>query len=171
MAVRRVDVIQVGYHLFDRRMEREIFPYCARHGIGVMGYGSLGHGLLTGAFTADTRFPEPDWRAKGVAFGQPLFKPESLARNVAVVDRLRIEVATPRGLPVSQVALAWVLRNPVVSTALVGARTQAEAEQNLIGAGLQLTAEELARIDAIMTGAAGTVSAFTPLRPSVEEWG
>src|SRR5262249_58402128 len=60
-AVRPVDVVQVGYHLFDRRMEREIFPYCRTHGIGVMGYGSLGHGLLTGTFTAGTPFPDPHW--------------------------------------------------------------------------------------------------------------
>lgn len=170
MAVRRVDVVQVGYHLFDRRMEREVFPYCARHGIGVMAYGPLAHGLLTGTFTAETRFPEPDWRAKGVAFGQPLFTPANLPRNVAVVERLRREVAEPRGVPVSQVALAWVLRNPVVSTALVGARTPAEAEANLVGAALSLADAELARIDAIVRDAAGTIQTFTPLRPAVEEW-
>ena len=169
-AVRPIDVVQVGYHLFDRRMEAEVFPYCARHGIGVMGYGSLGHGLLTGAVTADTRFPEPDWRAKGVAFGQPLLKPENLRRNVAVVARLQDEIAAPRGVPVSQVALAWALRNPVVSTALVGSRTPAEARANLVGAALRLTDTEAARIDELMGGAAGTIRAFTPLRPAVEEW-
>lgn len=170
MTVRRIDVIQVGYHLFDRRMEREVFPYCAAHGIGVMGYGSLGHGLLTGAFTGETRFPEPDWRAKGIAFGQPLLRPDNLPRNVEVVERLRREVAAPRGVPVSQVALAWVLRNPVVSTALVGARTPTEAEGNLVGAALRLTAAELARVDAIMADAAGTIAAFTPLHPANEVW-
>jgi aryl-alcohol dehydrogenase-like predicted oxidoreductase len=170
MRVRRIDVVQVGYHLFDRRMEREVFPYCARHGIGVMAYGPLAHGLLTGAFTAATRFAEPDWRAKGVAFGQPIFTPENLARNVLVVDRLRREVAEPLGVPVSQVALAWVLRNPVVSTALVGARTPAEVNANLAGARLVLTETDVARIDAIMAQAAGTIRAFTPLRPAMERW-
>jgi aryl-alcohol dehydrogenase-like predicted oxidoreductase len=162
--------VQVGYHLFDRRMEREIFPYCARHGIGVMGYGPLGHGLLTGAFTAATRFAEPDWRAKGVAFGQPIFTPENLPRNVAVVERLRREVAEPLGVPVSHVALAWVLRNPVVSVALVGARTPAEVDANLRGAQLTLAAADVARIDAIMADATGTIRAFTPLRPAMERW-
>jgi aryl-alcohol dehydrogenase-like predicted oxidoreductase len=170
MGVRRVDVVQVGYHLFDRRMEREMFPYCARHGIGVMGYGPLGHGLLTGAFTAATRFAEPDWRAKGVAFGQPIFTPENLPRNVAVVERLRREVAEPLGVPVSHVALAWVLRNPVVSVALVGARTPAEVDANLRGAQLTLAAADVARIDAIMANATGTIRAFTPLRPAMERW-
>jgi myo-inositol catabolism protein IolS len=170
MAVRRVDVIQVGYHLFDRRMEREVFPFCAAQGIGVMGYGSLAHGLLTGAFTPETHFDDQDWRARGVAFGQPILKGENLRRNVGVVERLEREVAEPRGVPVSQVALAWVLRNPVVSTALVGARTPAEVDQNAAGAELRLTDEEVARIEAIMQDAAGTISAFTPLRGALEEW-
>ncbi len=169
-SVRPIDVIQVGYHLFDRRMEQEVFPYCERHGIGVMGYGSLAHGLLTGTFTEATRFAEPDWRAGGVAFGQPLFRPDNLKQNVAVVARLAREVATPRNVPVSQIALAWVLRNPRIATALVGARTAREVEQNLAGAALTLTASEVAKIDEIMRGAAGTIRAFTPLRPALELW-
>src|SRR5207302_1823301 len=63
LRTRRVDVSQVGYHMLDRRQEHETFPTCLTHGIGVMGYGSLGHGLLTGAFTAATTFdPARDWR-------------------------------------------------------------------------------------------------------------
>jgi hypothetical protein len=170
MRVRRVDVVQVGYHLFDRRMEQEVFPFCARHGIGVMGYGPLGHGLLTGTFTAATRFADPDWRAKGVAFGQPIFTAENLPRNVAVVDRLRREVAEPLGVSMSQLALAWVLRNPVVSTALVGARNPAEVDANLPGTRLSLSEADVAHIDEIMTGATGTIRAFTPLRPAMELW-
>jgi aryl-alcohol dehydrogenase-like predicted oxidoreductase len=169
-AVRPVDVVQVGYHLFDRRMELEIFPYCRAHGIGVMGYGSLGHGLLTGAFTADTRFVDPDWRARGIAFGQPILKPENLKANVAVVERLRREVAAPRSVPVSRVALAWVLRQAAVSTALVGPRNPAEVEDTLLAADLRLSDAELARVDGIMAGAAGRITAFTPLRPGNEEW-
>ena len=87
-----------------------------------------------------------------------------------MVDRLRRDVAEPLGVPVSQVALAWVLRNPVVSTALVGARTPAEVDANLRGAQLTLSAADVARIDAIMADAAGTIRAFTPLRPAMERW-
>ncbi|HYU20557.1 MAG TPA: aldo/keto reductase [Chloroflexota bacterium] len=170
MNVRRVDVIQVGYHLFDRRMEREIFPFCAEEGIGVMGYGSLAHGLLTGAFTPDTTFVDWDWRAGGVAFGQPILQGENFRRNVELVQQLKKGVAGPRGVPVSQVALAWVLRNPVVSTALVGARAPAEVDENVAGAELRLTGTEIARIEEIMRGAAGQVSAFTPLRNANEVW-
>jgi aryl-alcohol dehydrogenase-like predicted oxidoreductase len=170
MSVRPVDVLQVGYHLFDRRMEREVFPFCAENGIGVMGYGSLGHGLLTGTFTAETTFDANDWRAGGVCFGQPILKGDNFRRNVGVVERLKREVAEPRGVPLSQIALAWVLRNPVVSTALVGARNPNEVDQNLAGAELRLTDAEVEKIESIMRDAAGTITAFTPLRGAVEEW-
>ena len=172
MRTRRVDVSQVGYHMFDRRQEQETFPYCRAEGIGVMGYGSLGHGLLTGAFTAATTFdPARDWRAGGVAFGQPIFRGENLRTNVGVADRLRREVADPRGVPLSQIALAWVLANPAVSTALVGARAPAEVDANDAGAELELSSAERATIDAILAGAVGRVREFTPLRPAMEPWG
>jgi aryl-alcohol dehydrogenase-like predicted oxidoreductase len=169
---RHVDVSQVGYHMLDRRQEHETFPLCLREGIGVMGYGSLGHGLLTGAFTPATTFEAGrDWRAAGIAFGQPILRGENLKTNVGVVDRIRREVAEPRGASMSQIALAWVLANPAVSTALVGARTPAEVDANDAGAELDLTAEERAKIDAILAGAAGRVREFTPLRPAMEPWG
>ena len=99
LRTRRVDVSQVGYHMLDRRQEQETFPLCLRDGIGVMGYGSLGHGLLTGAFTPSTTFdPARDWRGDGVAFGQPIFRGDNFKTNVGVVERLRREVAEPRGV-------------------------------------------------------------------------
>ncbi len=172
MRTRRVDVSQVGYHMLDRRQEQETFPYCVGNGIGVMGYGSLGHGLLTGAFTATTTFdPARDWRAGGVAFGQPIFRGDNLKANVGVVERLRREVAEPRGVPLSQIALAWALANPAISTALVGARTPAEVDANDAGAELELSAAERATIEKILGGVAGRVREFTPLRPAMEPWG
>jgi aryl-alcohol dehydrogenase-like predicted oxidoreductase len=167
-----VDVSQVGYHMFDRRQETETFPLCLKEGIGVMGYGSLGHGLLTGAFSDATIFDvKRDWRGGGVAFGQPIFRADNFPRNLAVVERLRREVADPRGVPLSQIALAWVLDNPAVSTALVGARTPAEVDANDAGAELALTAAERAAIERILAGVAGRVREFTPLRPAMEPWG
>jgi len=137
-----------------------------------MGYGSLGHGLLTGAFTAATTFdPGRDWRGNGVAFGQPIFRGDNFATNLGVVERLRREVAEPRGVPVSQIALAWVLGHPAVSTALVGARTPAEVDANDAGADLELTASERTTIERILAGVAGRVREFTPLRPAMEPWG
>ena len=67
---------QVGYHLFDRRVERAVLPYTRSHGIGFMVYGTLGFGLLTGAFNGSTTFVDWDWRSKGYAFGLPLFQRE-----------------------------------------------------------------------------------------------
>ena len=133
MRVRRVDVVQVGYHLFDRRMEREVFPYCARHGIGVMGYGPLGHGLLTGTFTAAHAI-----RRAGLAREGLRLRPADLHAGEPPPQRrggrsTPARGGRPLGVSVSQLALAWVLRNPVVSTALVGARNPAEVDANLPG--------------------------------------
>jgi aryl-alcohol dehydrogenase-like predicted oxidoreductase len=171
MAARRIDVVQVGYHLFDRRMEREVLPYCAEQGIGVMGYGSLGHGLLSGAFSPSTTFEPGDWRSAGIIFGQPLFRGENFRANVAVVSRLEAEIAGPRGLPVAQVALAWVLHNKTVGTALVGARTPGEVDANEGAVSVVLSEAELRRIDEIMLGAAGRVAEFSPLESTMEQWG
>lgn len=171
MAGRRIDVAQVGYHLFDRRMERDVLPYCAEQGIGVMGYGSLGHGLLSGAFTRETTFEPGDWRADGIIFGQPLFRGGNFLTNVGVVSRLEAEIARPRDLPVAQVALAWVLHNKAIGTALVGARTPAEVDANAGATAVVLSQEELRRIDEIMLGAAGRVAEFWPLESTMEQWG
>jgi len=172
MRTRRVDVSQVGYHMLDRRQEEETFPYCLREGIGVMGYGSLGHGLLTGSFTVATTFDTArDWRGNGVAFGQPIFRGDNFRTNVGVVERIRREVAEPRGVTVSQIALAWALGHPAISTALVGARTPAEVDANDAGAELDLSAEERKTIEGILAGVAGRVREFTPLQPAMQPCG
>jgi aryl-alcohol dehydrogenase-like predicted oxidoreductase len=168
--LRSIDVLQVGYNLFDRRMEREVFPYCREHAIGVMAYGSLAYGLLTGAFTEDTTFEESDWRSRGVAFGQPILGGDNFKHNVRLVRRLRDEVAAPKGLTVAQLALAWVVRNPIVTTAMVGARVPAEIEENVGAANVSLSDAEAAQITAIMDDAHGRVEAFRPFGWAMEVW-
>jgi aryl-alcohol dehydrogenase-like predicted oxidoreductase len=148
MATRRVDVGQYGYHLFDRRMEREVFPHCLEQGIGVMAYGSLAHGLLTGTFTPQTTFAENDWRRNGRAFGLSLFTPENFPKNLAVVEELKT-LAARRGKTVLDLALRWVLSNPAVSVALVGFRKPEEVDGMAGALGWSLDAAELAEIDAI----------------------
>lgn len=148
MATRRVDVGQYGYHLFDRRMEAEVFPYCQANGIGMMAYGSLAHGLLAGAFTPQTRFAESDWRSKGGLFGLKLFAPENFATNLAVVEELKT-LAAGRGKTVAHLALQWVLSNPVISVGLIGFRTPAEVEASVGGLSWALSDEERGAIDAI----------------------
>jgi aryl-alcohol dehydrogenase-like predicted oxidoreductase len=168
--LRPIDVLQVGYNLFDRRMEREVFAYCREHAIGVMAYGSLAYGLLTGAFTEDTAFEASDWRSNGVAFGQPILRGENFRSNVRLVARLRDEVATPKGVSVAQLALAWVLRNPTITTAMVGARVPAEIEENIGAAEVPLTDADVARIERIMDEAQGQVSVFRPFSAAMEVW-
>ena len=91
---------QVGYHLFDRRVERAVLPYTKSHGIGLMAYGTLGFGLLTGAFNESNTFVDWDWRSKGYAFGLPLFQREQFPKQLRVVQRLRpIAAATASRSP------------------------------------------------------------------------
>jgi aryl-alcohol dehydrogenase-like predicted oxidoreductase len=140
---------QVGYHLFDRRMETEVLPYCLEHGIGFMGYGTLGYGLLTGALTPDTTFEESDWRSEGGAFGLPLFEHKHLIKELDCVERLRA-FAADAGKSVAQLAIAWALGHPAVTVALVGMRNRSELEENVAAADWRLTPQERAQIDAIL---------------------
>jgi aryl-alcohol dehydrogenase-like predicted oxidoreductase len=165
-----VDVLQVGYNLFDRRQEREVFPFCREHHIGVMAYGSLAYGLLTGGFTEDTTFDAADWRAGGIAFGQPILGGDNFRHNVRLVNRLRDEIARPKGLTVAQLALAWVVRNPVVTTAMVGARVPAEIEENVVAAGVSLSDQDVAQVEELMAGMAGGIDVFRPFKSAMELW-
>jgi aryl-alcohol dehydrogenase-like predicted oxidoreductase len=139
---------QVGYHMFDRRMEKAVLPYCQAHGIGFMAYGTLAFGLLTGAFSPETTFVDWDWRSSGNAFGLPLFQRESMLKELKVVARLR-ELAAGYGKSVAQLAIAWVLGHPAVSVALVGMRNEKELKENVAAADWRLTAEDRATIDRI----------------------
>jgi myo-inositol catabolism protein IolS len=139
---------QVGYHLYDRRMEAEVLPYCAAHDIGFMAYGTLGFGLLTGAFDEETTFVDWDWRSGGKAFGLPLFERENFLKELRVTKRLQ-ELASDSGYTVAQLAIAWVLGNPAVSVALVGMRNQKELEENVAATDWRLSKDEREEIDAI----------------------
>ena len=123
---------QVGYHLFDQRPEPEIIPFCADNGMGIMAYGSLAHGLLTGTMTPDTTFEEDDWRRSLMAFGQPIFKGQNFLDNLKKVDTLK-EMAADKGFSVAQLALAWVASEPTVSVALVGTRRPEEIQEKRSG--------------------------------------
>lgn len=139
---------QVGYHLYDRRMEREVLPYCQANGIGYMAYGSLGFGLCTGAFTPETTFVDWDWRSKGNAFGLPLFERENFLKAIRVTNRLK-ELAARHDKSVAQLAIAWVLGHPAVTVALVGMRNETELKENVAAADWKLTAEDRTEIDRI----------------------
>ena len=139
---------QVGYHLFDRRVEDAVLPYCRANGIGFMAYGTLAFGLLSGAFSPETRFVEWDWRSRGDAFGLPLFQREPFLQALRVVERLKA-LAAGYDKSVAQLAIAWLLGRPGLSVALVGMRNEGELEENVAAADWRLSASDYEAIDAI----------------------
>jgi aryl-alcohol dehydrogenase-like predicted oxidoreductase len=154
MRLRRIDVVQYGWNMFDRRMQAEIFPYCATQEIGVMAYGSLAYGMLSGMFRAGMQFEESDWRSRGGMLGnlnlfRTLFGPEHLPRNLRAVDDLK-PLAAKYDKTLPQFALRWSLSNPVVGTALVGFREPAEVTENLGALGWTITVADMAEVDAIL---------------------
>jgi aryl-alcohol dehydrogenase-like predicted oxidoreductase len=154
MRLRRVDVVQYGWNMFDRRMQAEIFPYCAAQQIGVMAYGSLAYGILSGTFHAGMSFDENDWRSKGGALGslnlfRTLFGPEHFPSNLAAVEELK-GLANSYGKTLPQFALRWTLGNPVIGTALVGFRAPGEVSENLGALGWEISGADMAEVDAIL---------------------
>jgi myo-inositol catabolism protein IolS len=154
MRLRRVDVVQYAWNMFDRRMQAEIFPYCAAQQIDVMAYGSLAYGMLSGAFHAGMQFAESDWRSKGGMLGsinlfRTLFGAEHFPRNLAAIEELK-RLAAKYGKSLPQFALRWTLSNPVVGTALVGFRTPVEVTENLGALGWEISNADLAEVDAIL---------------------
>jgi aryl-alcohol dehydrogenase-like predicted oxidoreductase len=152
--LRRIDVVQYAWNMFDRRMQAEIFPYCAAQQIAVMAYGSLAHGMLSGTFHAGMSFDENDWRSRGGNLGslnlfRTLFGPEHFPRNVAAVEELK-RLAVKYGKSLPQFALGWTLSNPAVGTALVGFRTYDEVTENLGALGWEISTADMAEIDAIL---------------------
>jgi aryl-alcohol dehydrogenase-like predicted oxidoreductase len=152
--LRRIDVVQYAWNMFDRRMQAEIFPYCAAQQIAVMAYGSLAYGMLSGTFHAGMSFDENDWRSRGGNLGslnlfRTLFGPEHFLRNVAAVEVLK-RLAVKYGKSLPQFALGWTLSNPVVGAALVGFRTFDEVTENLGALGWEISNADMAEIDAIL---------------------
>ena len=146
-----VETLQPPYHLFRRDIEAEILPYTAAHDIGVLVYGPLAHGLLTGHMTADTTFAPDDWRGRSDMFTGPGF--ERNLRTVAELDKLAHDEL---GASVDQLATAWTLANPAVQVAIIGTRRAAHVDAAVAAADLQLNARLLARIDEIMRSAQPT---------------
>ena len=161
---------QMGYSLLERRIERDVMPWCEQNGIGIMGYGSLAHGLLSGAMAADHRFESDDWRATGHAFGLPIFdRARHFERNVAAQDRLR-EIAEREGHTLPDLAMAWVLSHEVVTTALAGFRNPGEVDAAARAADWKLGPELYAEVTAISDEAFGRNAADEQLAPPIGNW-
>jgi aryl-alcohol dehydrogenase-like predicted oxidoreductase len=141
--IRPVETLQPPYHLFRRHIEEDPLPYCREHNIGVLVYSPLGSGLLTGTLTENSTFEEDDWRSQATAF-----QGESLRKNLAVVSELE-EFAAGKGITVSQLAIAWVLAQPGIHVAIVGARKPKNIESSLAAADVELSPEDLEQIERI----------------------
>lgn len=147
MALRIAPVtsLQPPYSLIDEDVEEEILPFCERNGIGVIVYSPMGSGLLTGGMTRERAagLPESDWRSRDARFQEPL-----LSRNLALAEELA-RIGREHGRSAGEVAIAWTLRLPAVTGAIVGARSAEQVEGVMGGGDFRLSDEEIARIEAL----------------------
>jgi aryl-alcohol dehydrogenase-like predicted oxidoreductase len=143
--------LQPPYSLVRRAVDKEILPYCKQEGIGVIAYAPMASGLLTGAMTREraAALPPDDFRSKSPEFREP-----RLSKNIELVERLR-KVGARHGRSPGEVAIAWVLSNPAVTGAIVGARNAKQAEGVMRAGELKLSPEELTEIEGAAAAAVG----------------
>jgi aryl-alcohol dehydrogenase-like predicted oxidoreductase len=134
--------LQPPYSAISPETGSEILPYCRRHNIGVIVYSPMKSGLLTGKMTKErvAAFPEDDFRKRAPAFQEP-----QLSRNLQLADLMR-QIGERHGVSAGVVAIAWTLRNPAVTAAIVGMRSAAQAEGVLPALEFRLSDDEFAEI-------------------------
>jgi aryl-alcohol dehydrogenase-like predicted oxidoreductase len=142
-AIAPITSLQPPYSLVNRRIEAEVLPYAARHGIGVLAYSPMASGLLSGAMTKQrvVNLPADDWRRRNPNYQEPL-----LTRNLDLVERLRA-IGDRHGLTPGAVAIAWVLRDPSVTAAIVGARRPGQLRGIIGAADFRLSTDEADEIE------------------------
>lgn len=138
---------QIRYNILERDNEAGVIPFCIQNGIGILSYGPLAHGLLAGEFNAGDQLDPDDWRSRYTLFDQPVFD-----KVLAAVDRMK-PMAEGEGRSLADLALNWTLGRPGVTSLLVGMRQARHVDQNLGALGWELSAEDLAEIDAIVEAA------------------
>ena len=138
--------LQPPYSMLRRGVEDELYPYCAANDIGVIAYSPMQAGLLTGKFTRERveSLPNGDWRKRSEEFQEP-----QLSVNLALVDKLR-PIAERNGRTLAQLAIAWVLRRPELTAAIVGARRPSQIEETAQAGDWELSAEDIAEIGALL---------------------
>jgi 1-deoxyxylulose-5-phosphate synthase len=147
--VERFATNQPLYSILRRRVEAEVIPLCADNGISQLAFSPLGQGVLTGKYRRGESVPEGS-RATSERMGWAM---DSYLRDdvLAAVDRLR-PIADGLGITLAQLALAWVLREPNVASAIVGASRPEQVEQNAAASGIELDEATLAAIDDAVAG-------------------
>lgn len=141
-----IESLQPPYSLIRSEVERDILPYCQQHNIGVIVYSPMQSGLLTGKMSREriASMPEDDWRKKNTEFQEP-----RLSRNLALVDVLN-EIGFPHNMSPGEVAIAWTLRNPAVTGAIVGGRNPQQVEEVVNAAEFRLSDSELDQIETFL---------------------
>ncbi|MCI0387703.1 MAG: aldo/keto reductase [Acidobacteria bacterium] len=147
-AIAPITSLQPPYSLIRREVEADVAPYCVEQNIGVIAYSPMGSGMLTGTMTREriANLPEDDWRRRSPQFQEPL-----VTRNLKLADKLK-EIAACHNRNAGQVAIAWALRNAVVTGAIVGVRSQ-EQVAGVIGAmDFRLSQHEIDEIETFAQG-------------------
>lgn len=147
LAVRHVDSLQQEFSMLALG-DRELIRWCGERGIGVLAYGPLAYGLLTGAITMQTTFANGDFRSDGETY-DALFAPEARRRSLDVVEGLR-PVAERLGCAVPQLALAWTFHQVGVTGAIAGSRDPAHVRDNAAAGDLTLDEATLGEIESLL---------------------
>jgi aryl-alcohol dehydrogenase-like predicted oxidoreductase len=141
--IHRVTFLQPPYSMLNRSIEAELLPYCEAEDIGIVSYSPMQKGLLSGKVTREwaDALPADDHRRNDPQFNEPL-----LAKNIALTKALA-EIAHRYGRNSAELAIAWVLRQPRVTAAIVGARKPGQIKETVFGGKFAIKPEDLARID------------------------
>jgi len=136
--------LQPPYSMLMRQIEDEILPFCEENNIGVLPYSTMQNGLLTGRWTRErvAALPPTDWR---VQMDSPAFQDPLFSRILGIVETLR-EIGDAHGRSPAEVAVAWVLRHPAVTGAIVGARSASQVDGFVDAMDFRLTEDEIDRI-------------------------
>ncbi|HEY1449374.1 MAG TPA: aldo/keto reductase [Solirubrobacteraceae bacterium] len=148
-AVHPITAVQTEYSLWTRDVEAEVLPTCRELGIGFVPYSPLGRGFLSGRFTKPEDLDEGDFRRKG-----PRFTGENLDTNLKLAAKVK-EIADELGITSAQLAIAWVLAQGDDLVPIPGTKRRSYLEQNAGAADVELSEENLARIDAELPAVAG----------------
>ncbi len=140
--------LQPPYSLIRCDVEAEILPFAKHEHIGVLAYSPMGSGLLTGAMTREriAALPADDWRRDNREFQEP-----RLSRNLKLVQLLK-KIGARHGRTPAQVAVAWVLNNPAITGAILGARRPGQLVELIPATEIQLETSELIEIESFATG-------------------
>jgi len=136
--------LQPPYNLLNREIEAEILPHCEAQEIGILAHSPLAKGLLTSKYTPDYQFPPDDERS-----GMEGFQGEEFRRNLEKSEKLKA-IAGQRSLTLVQLAIGWLLRLPVVTCVLVGAKNPVQVAEHVGGQGWRLTDTELQEIGNVL---------------------